>query len=236
MNSLASRVIESNRAREDTEDDDDAIFAELEAEIENADSAAFRERGLEQLRLQANKLKEMHQNAHGSYTEITNEKEVIRLSANEPRCIIHFYHGNFRRCEIMDKHLAKLAPKYFATRFIRVFVENVPWLVERLSVQVLPCVICFVDGVSKDRLIGFEELGNSDVFETAVLELRLSQSGEFVLLAVDLIFILIDHLEIGVLQKAENSFNLTYSAGHRRTIRDNLRKGNEDDEDFDLED
>lgn len=28
------------------------------------------------------------------------------------------------------------------------------------------------------RLIGFEELGNNDAFETAVLELRLSQSGE----------------------------------------------------------
>ena len=30
------------------------------------------------------------------------------------------------------------------------------------------------------RLIGFEELGNSDGFETAALELRLQMSGEFV--------------------------------------------------------
>lgn len=68
----------------------------------------------------------------------------------------------------MDKHLSvgyfsahglypitaytqKLAPKYFSTRFFRVFVENVPWLVEKLDIKVLPCVICFVDGVSKDR-------------------------------------------------------------------------------------
>lgn len=51
INSLASRVVESNRSREETDDDDDAIFAELEAEIENADSAAFREHGLEQLKL-----------------------------------------------------------------------------------------------------------------------------------------------------------------------------------------
>lgn len=71
----------------------------------------------------------------------------------------------------MDKHLAvslsklmvlatylnnfsirqKLAPKYFNTRFSRVFVENIPWLVEKLSIKVLPCVICFVDGVTKDR-------------------------------------------------------------------------------------
>ena len=45
----------------------------------------------------------------------------------------------------------KLAPKYFNTRFLRVFVENIPWLVEKLSIKVLPCVICFVDGVTKDR-------------------------------------------------------------------------------------
>jgi hypothetical protein len=69
----------------------------------------------------------------------------------------------------MDKHLAvrgpskisipgvdgigfqRLAPKYFNTRFFRVFVENVPWLVEKLAIKVLPCVICFIDGISKDR-------------------------------------------------------------------------------------
>jgi hypothetical protein len=89
----------------------------------------------------------------------------------------------------------EIAPKYFSTLFIRVFVENVPWLVERLGVKVLPCVYSFVDGVSKDRyrcfgiwyqirmtnamsrLIGFEELGGNDAFSTGVLELRLSQSG-----------------------------------------------------------
>lgn len=85
-------------------------------------------------------------------------------------------------------------------------------------------------------LVGFEELGNSDVFETAVLELRLSQSGEFVLLAADsLMFGFLIYLEIGVLQKAENSFNLTHSVGHRGSARDKLRRGNEDEE-FDLDD
>lgn len=52
LDSLTSRVVESNRVREEREDDDDAVFAELEAEIENADSAAIREHGLQQLRLQ----------------------------------------------------------------------------------------------------------------------------------------------------------------------------------------
>ncbi|KAJ7283529.1 thioredoxin-like protein [Mycena rebaudengoi] len=177
--SLAARIVEPNRRSRDEEDDEDedAIFAELEEEIENDSNAEMREHGLQVLRQQMEALKEMKDNRHGHYSEIKDEKEVVRVSAAESKCIIHFYHSKFRRCEIMDKHLAKLAPKYFNTRFARVFVENVPWLVERLAIKVLPCVICFVDGVSKDRLVGFEELGNNDTFDTAVLELRLAVSG-----------------------------------------------------------
>ena len=45
--SLASRVVESNRNRDtDEQDDDDALFAELEEEIENDSAAGMRETGL----------------------------------------------------------------------------------------------------------------------------------------------------------------------------------------------
>lgn len=51
ITSLSSRLVEPNQAPSrrhyDSEDDDDAIFAELEAEIENDDNIAMRERGLE---------------------------------------------------------------------------------------------------------------------------------------------------------------------------------------------
>ncbi|KAL4081650.1 hypothetical protein V8B97DRAFT_1913636 [Scleroderma yunnanense] len=195
LNNLASRVVESNRARDEIGDGDDAvdaIFAELEAEIENDDNASLRERGLGHLRRQASELKHMQENAYGTYSEITDEKEAIRSS----------------------QVIKKLAPKYFATRFLRVFVENVPWLVQRLAIKVLPCVICFIDGVMKDRLIGFEELGNSDAFETAALELRLSQSG--------------------VLQKAVDQFGaLSYTVQSGKG-RNQTSEG--DDDVFDLDD
>ncbi len=84
---------------------------------------------------------------------------------NEPRSVIHFFHHKFKRCEIMDKHLQKLAPKYFGTLFIRVFVENVPWLVERLGIKVLPCVMIFVGGTSKDRSVLAFMTGYSRVYE-----------------------------------------------------------------------
>ncbi|KAH9966085.1 thioredoxin-like protein, partial [Russula dissimulans] len=156
--------------------EEDELFAELEAELEN-DDGALREQGLKELQREMERLKQMREDMHGKYTELTDEKEIIRTTASEPLCIIHFYHSNFRRCAIMDKHLATLAPRYFNTRFLRVFVENVPFLVEKLGIKVLPCVICFINGVSKDRIVGFEELGNVDGFNTATLELRLLHTG-----------------------------------------------------------
>ncbi|KAL0573013.1 hypothetical protein V5O48_008959 [Marasmius crinis-equi] len=212
--SLASRLVEPNqpggRARrtdDDLElDDDDAIFAELEAEIENDDNSSVREQGLAILKREMEKIQHMKNNEYGKYTEITDEKEVVRITAHEPRVVVHFYHTKFKRCEIMDKHLAKLAPKYHNTRFSRVFVENIPWLVEKLAIKVLPCVICFVKGVTKDRLVGFEELGNNDTFTTATLELRLAVCG--------------------VIQKPDEGKDLLYKVASNR-------KDDEDD-DFDL--
>ncbi|KAF5333399.1 hypothetical protein D9611_002413 [Ephemerocybe angulata] len=182
--SLAARLVDPNRQgprsgrNYDSEDDDDeALFAELEEEIENDSSASVREHALSVLKQEMERVKDLQANQHGTYGEVSDEKEVIRITSREKRCVVHFYHTNFKRCEIMDKHLAKLAPKYFNTRFLRVFVENIPWLVEKLAIKVLPCVICFVDGVTRDRLVGFDEVGGVDSFETAALELRLTTCG-----------------------------------------------------------
>lgn len=35
------------------------------------------------------------------------------------RVVCHFFHREFERCRIMDKHLGELARKHFATRFIK---------------------------------------------------------------------------------------------------------------------
>lgn len=62
-------------------------------------------------------------------------------------------------------------------------VDNAPFLVTKLKVQVLPCVIAFVDGVGADRIVGFEGLGggepgnDGDGFRTKDLEARLLAAG-----------------------------------------------------------
>ncbi|KAG5651962.1 hypothetical protein H0H81_006777 [Sphagnurus paluster] len=86
--SLAARLVESHRPNrqrrsDDDEDDDDdeVLFAELEAEIENDSNAALREQGLDVLRREMEKMQQMKQSQHGQYTEISDEKEVVRVSA-----------------------------------------------------------------------------------------------------------------------------------------------------------
>lgn len=43
--------------------------------------------------------------------------------------------------------------------------------------KVLPCIFSFVESAGVDRLVGFEELGNTDKFRTEVLEQRLLNCG-----------------------------------------------------------
>lgn len=83
---------------------------------------------------------------------------------------MHFYHADFRRCKILDSHLALLAPKHTECRFVRIEVDKAPFLVQRLAVRVLPCLMAFIDGKQVGRIEGFERLGNTDTFRTVRLE------------------------------------------------------------------
>lgn len=43
--------------------------------------------------------------------------------------------------------------------------------------QVLPTIVCFIDGVAVDRVVGFEDLGSKDDFQEIALTRRLIRSG-----------------------------------------------------------
>ncbi|KAJ3042063.1 hypothetical protein HK097_002118 [Rhizophlyctis rosea] len=160
---------------DDEVDSDDELFAELEKDDDDLLSD-LRERRIEEIRNQIQKAKDEAIESHGTYDTLRNEKDVLDVSTSTKLCIAHFAHRDFRRCQIMDRHLSQLAQQHRKTRFIKIYVEDCPFLVERLKIQMLPCVISFVDGVTVDRLIGFEELGNNDNFPTSALEKRLAKS------------------------------------------------------------
>lgn len=161
-------------------DDEDALIAELEDDQDTAFSA-LREKRLEQLHAEVNRAKLMQESSYGTYREIKDEKEVLDLTTSCKLAVVHFMKPDFNRCRIMDEKLRPLAEKHFDTRFVSVNVENAPFLVVKLKIQVLPCVICFIDGIGVDRIIGFEGLGTKpDSFKLSELEERLLASGVLV--------------------------------------------------------
>lgn len=88
-------------------------------------------------------------------------------------------------------------------------VENAPFLVVKLKVQVLPCVLAFIDGQGVDRIVGFEGLSyTQDTFKTKDLEARL--------------------LSTGVIQRAKAQDNVNIQFGVKKAV-----KEDSDDDDWD---
>ncbi|KAL9087174.1 MAG: hypothetical protein Q9159_003741 [Coniocarpon cinnabarinum] len=153
---VASAIDKVNASGRPDDEAEDTLFDELENDSE---LESFREQRMETLQKEWRKQKEFRSSGHGSYVEIKDEKELMDITTSTKYCVT-------------------LAPLHNETRFVRINVSNAAFLVTKLKVQVLPCVLAFIDGVGKDRIVGFDGLGTgSDSFGTPDLEARLLHAG-----------------------------------------------------------
>eukprot|EP00879_Flechtneria_rotunda_P008051 GHRR01008434.1.p1 GENE.GHRR01008434.1~~GHRR01008434.1.p1 ORF type:complete len:223 (+),score=92.84 GHRR01008434.1:406-1074(+) len=117
----------------------------------------------------------LQRQGHGSYSEVS-EGEFLELVTKTENVVCHFYHRDFERCKIVDKHMDMLAKKYLEARFIKLSAPDAPFFTVKLGIKVLPAVVMFKHGISVDRIVGFEQLGGQDNFSTAAVEARLKQA------------------------------------------------------------
>jgi hypothetical protein len=175
----------------DVEDDTDALFAALEEE----DDSAFRAARAQQLSEELKKYKPQG----APSLEVTgrlepvrtlrSDDEVLRFTTENEKAVVHFLHAEFSRCGVMDRHLEVVASAQGRfddrdeekARFGRVDVKDTGFVVEKLGVRVLPCVVGFKEGVAVGRVVGFEGLvwgGREDGKEvTRSLEAKLVEWG-----------------------------------------------------------
>ncbi|XP_061735293.1 thioredoxin domain-containing protein 9 [Nerophis ophidion] len=154
---------------------EDKVDAELTklSEMDEDDFERMRERRLEALKKAQKQKQEWLSKGHGEYREIPSEKEFFSEVKESKNVVCHFYKNSTFRCKILDKHLAILAKKHVETKFIKLNVEKAPFLTERLRIKIIPTLALLIDGKSKDYVVGFTDLGNTDEFSTEVLEWRL---------------------------------------------------------------
>ncbi|XP_008432741.1 thioredoxin domain-containing protein 9 [Poecilia reticulata] len=157
---------------------DEQVEAQLSKlnEMDDDDLERLKERRLEALKKAQKQKQEWLSKGHGEYREISSEKDFFGEVKESKNVVCHFYRNSTYRCKILDKHLALLAKKHVETKFIKLNVEKAPFLTERLRIKVIPTLALLLDGKTKDYVVGFTDLGNTDEFSTEMLEWRLGCS------------------------------------------------------------
>lgn len=208
------------------------IEGQVDAEIERLDNLDgdelenIRKERIAAMRKRALKKNEWISNGHGEYMELSEEKEFFESSKKSEKLVCHFYRDGFERCKILDKHFQLLAPKHIETKFCKLNAEKSPFLTQRLSIRVLPTLVVVVDGKTRDYIVGFSDLGNTDSFSTEMLEWRLARSD-----AIDYSG---DLLQPPTASNKKNRTGIkVLDNKNRKTIRGGRRGDSDDSEDSD---
>ncbi|XP_040585209.1 thioredoxin domain-containing protein 9 isoform X1 [Mesocricetus auratus] len=158
------------------------VESHLDSEIQKLDQIGedelelLKEKRLAALRKAQQQKQEWLSKGHGEYREIASERDFFQEVKESEKVVCHFYRDTTFRCKILDRHLAILAKKHLETKFLKLNVEKAPFLCERLRIKVIPTLALLKDGKTKDYVVGFTDLGNTDDFTTETLEWRLGCS------------------------------------------------------------
>lgn len=182
VGNLAQRVLlESAKAQE----------AVLQDELDQYDTLLDDTTTLAELR--AKRLQEMQQEqkmihtwrslGHGTYQDLGQgqdsrdaAQDFFRVVKESERVVALFYRPATEVCQVLHKHLAKLADQHLETRFVKINVQDcditrkgASFLVERLKVIVMPTIVLVNQQKVVHQIRGLDELGGAD-FTTRSLE------------------------------------------------------------------
>lgn len=153
---------------------DDQIHAMDKLQEDDFDS--LRQKRLKDMKRQQAKRQIWLSRGHGEYREIDTETAFFEDMKGEERMVCHFFRDNWP-CKVMDKHLAILAKSHLETKFVKINAEKSPFLTDRLKIWMLPTLALIRKEKTEDYIVGFNEFGGKDDFETSALEVRLQAAG-----------------------------------------------------------
>ncbi|KAG6793119.1 hypothetical protein POTOM_002310 [Populus tomentosa] len=168
---IEKQVLTVAKAVEDKIDEEISALDRLDLD----DIEVLRERRLQQMKKMAEKRSLWISLGHGEYTEIPSEKDFFSVVKASDRVVCHFYRDNWP-CKVMDKHMSILAKQHIETRFVKIHAEKSPFLAEKLKIVVLPTLALIKNTKVDDYVVGFDELGGTDEFNTVDLEERLAKA------------------------------------------------------------
>lgn len=142
---------------------------------------ALRQRRLAELKQQQIKHAENVAKGHGELRTIAQDDFLPECTGTSEWVVVHFFHDEFQRCEILDHHLKLIAPRHKECKFLRTNANKTPFFVTKLNIRTLPTLMVFQHGKMVDRLTGFDKLAvdpqEPDKWRTSRLQQWLAQTG-----------------------------------------------------------
>mmetsp|Transcript_12129 Transcript_12129/g.20124 ORF Transcript_12129/g.20124 Transcript_12129/m.20124 type:complete len:278 (-) Transcript_12129:81-914(-) len=177
-NHVERQMKENDNSDNDNDSDDDDSDDEWLDELENDPALeALREQRLEQLKQQELKLLENKAKGHGQYRTIAQDEFLPECTNTSEWVVVHFFHHEFIKCQVMDHHLTIVAHAHAECKFLRIDAQKAPFFCGKLQVQTLPTVLVFQNGKAVDRLVGFEGIADNNEWPTALLQKWLAGAG-----------------------------------------------------------
>lgn len=132
-------------------------FDEEGGDDEDANLREIREQRMKSLKSEQRETIDQVSKGHGQLRDIVQDDFINEMTSSD-RVIVHFYHRDFERCKVMDHHLRKLAQRHLETKFVRIDAEKTPFFTAKLIIETLPTVCCFMEGVCRGKIIGYDGL------------------------------------------------------------------------------
>lgn len=139
------------------------------------DLESIRRKRLEEMKRNESRKEEWIARGHGEFQEV-QERDFFKEMKGEERLVCLFYRES-PPCHVMEKHLRTLCASHLETRFLKIEAEKAPFLAERLRIWMLPTLAIVKNEKITDYIVGLDELGGVEDFDTNVLEARLIQAG-----------------------------------------------------------
>lgn len=177
IHKLESKILQREKYGQ-ADQDEDAILEEL-LDGEDEFLVHYREKRVQELSDHFKTVeKKVLQEGYGSLHSIDDESVLINTTANNASTVVHFGMDTFKKCRYMNEKLELLAESHLTTKFVKIDVNNCPFLVSKLGIKVLPFVVAYRHGKEVIRIVGFSKLGNDpNEFELESLDRLLSQVG-----------------------------------------------------------
>ncbi|KAK1444103.1 thioredoxin domain-containing protein 9 [Babesia gibsoni] len=163
-------------AQANTAEDAEEFVAEP-ARVDRDDISSWRRERMAAIKKMKAKSREYLDRGHGTVETVTEEKEVINICNTHQRVICHFYQDEFSRCKILDRLLSDLSAKHLEVKFIRMLASNSPFFTKKLGMQVLPTMLCSVDGAVIHVFTGFEEFRGDNITERILQSVLLKRGA-----------------------------------------------------------